>query len=246
MATRLKTMIRLFGWKDGLSFYRRSKSGRLGEINASAWKTSFRLRPGSTDFDTYEHVFALKQYDIPIDFQPRLIIDGGANIGMSAIYFALKFPTAKIISLEVSPENFELLKYNTRDFPMVKPVCKGLWNESGHLKIIDEGAGANAFMVERVDEPGKNTIPAISIGDIMKEEGADWIDIVKLDIEGAEKMLFENNFELWLPRTRLVIVELHDRMQPGSSRSVFNAITKYDFICETKWENLVFWNRLVN
>jgi FkbM family methyltransferase len=239
----MKNMIRLLGWKDGLAFYRRAKSGKMGEIKAGKWNTSFRLRPASTDFDTYEHVFVLKQYDIEIDFEPKIIIDGGANIGMSAIYYALRYPKAKIISLEVSSENFELLKHNTRDFPNVKPVCKGVWNETGHLKIIDEGKGANAFTVQRVDNPSENTIPAISLTDIMKEENVDVLDIVKLDIEGAEKMVFDNNFESWLPRTRLLIVELHDRMQPGSSKSVFNAIAKYDFICETKWENLIFFNR---
>lgn len=214
----------------------------MGEIKAGKWNTSFRLRPNTTDFDTYEHVFVMKQYDIHINFKPRTIIDGGANIGMSAIYYALRYPDAKIISLEVSPENFEQLKYNTRNFPNVKPICKGIWNETGHLKIIDEGKGANAFMVQKVDTAGSDTIPAISIADIMKEEKVDILDIVKLDIEGAEKMVFENNYEEWLPKTRLLIVELHDRMQPGSSKAVFNAITKYDFICETKWENLVFFN----
>lgn len=245
MASRLKNMIRLLGAKDGISFYLKAKSGKLGEINASKWNSSFKLRPGTTDFDTYEHVFALDQYRIPIDFEPSIIIDGGANIGMSAIYYARKYPSSKIISLEVSPTNCELLTHNTRDFKNVKVICKGVWNESGHLRIMDEGAGANAFMVERVDTPSENTIPATSLGDIMQQEGVDVLDIVKLDIEGAEREVFEKNYESWLPRTRLLIVELHDRMRPGSSRSVFNAISKYDFICETKWENLIFFNNAI-
>ena len=62
-------------------------------------------------------------------------------------------------------------------------------------------------------------------------------------ISRTDIVVFEKNYENWLPRTRLLIVELHDRMQPGSSKAVFNAITKYDFICETKWENLIFYNR---
>jgi len=241
--SRLKKMIRLFGFSDGLAFYRKTKSGKMGEIRASKWNTSFRLRPKSTDFDTYEHVFVLNQYDIAVNFEPKIIIDGGANIGMSAIYYALRYPNAKIISLEVSQENFELLKYNTRDFKNVRPVCKGVWNESGYLKIVNEGAGENAFMVERVDSPMAGTIPAISLHDVLQEENVEVLDIVKLDIEGAEKMVFASNYEAWLPKTRLLIVELHDRMQPGSSKSLFNAITKYDFNCETKWENLIFYNR---
>jgi len=242
MASRMKNMIRLLGLKDGLSFYLRSKSGKMGEINASRWNTSFRLRPGTTDFDTYEHVFVLKEYAIDLPFEPKLIIDGGANIGMSAIFFALRYPKATIISIEPDGKNFELLTHNSRAFPNVQPVCKGIWNESGHLKIIDSTADANAFMVQRLDHPAPGSIPAVSIGDIMKEQQAAILDIVKLDIEGAEKAVFESNYENWLPKTRLLIIELHDKMQPGSSKALFNALIRYNFSCETKWENLLLYN----
>jgi FkbM family methyltransferase len=242
MASRLKNMIRLLGWKDGISFYLKSKSGAMGEINAARWATSFRLRPSTTDFDTYEHVFVLKEYDIDLGFQPKLIIDGGANIGMSAIFFSLRYPEAKIISLEPDAKNFELLTYNTRQFSNVLPVRKGIWNESGHLKITNEDADSNAFVVQKVDVPDAGSIPAVSLEDIMKEQQAEIIDIVKLDIEGAEKFVFENNYENWLPKTRLLIIELHDKMQPGSSTALFRALTKYNFSCETKWENLLLFN----
>jgi hypothetical protein len=76
----------------------------------------------------------------------------------------------------------------------------------------------------------------------MKEQQAAILDIVKLDIEGAEKAVFESNYEDWLPKTRLLIIELHDRMQPGSSKALFNALTRYNFSCETKWENLLLYN----
>ena len=242
MASRLKNMIRLLGWRDGLSFYQKSKSGRMGEINAARWKTSFRLRPGTTDFDTYEHVFVLKEYEIKLPFQPGLIIDGGANIGMAAIFFSLRFPKAKIISIEPNEQNFELLKFNTRAFSNVEHLCKGIWNEKGYLKIVNSKADANSFVVTKIDPSETGCIAAICIGDIMEEQKTTIIDIVKLDIEGAEKMVFENNYEKWLPQTRMLIIELHDKMQPGCSKSLFNAIVKYNFSCETKWENLVFLN----
>ncbi|MEY4892634.1 MAG: hypothetical protein RIQ34_1246 [Bacteroidota bacterium] len=77
-------MTRTFGLADGLAFWWKAKQKSFGEIRASRWNTSFCLRPGTTDYDTYEHVFVLKEYDFPIPFEPKLIVDGGANIGMSA------------------------------------------------------------------------------------------------------------------------------------------------------------------
>ena len=78
---------------------------------------------------------------------------------------------------------------------------------------------------------------------VIAQIGADELDVVKLDIEGAEKEVFRAGFESWLPKTRLLIVELHDRMVPGCSKSLFDAVSKYDFDCETRWENLIFYNK---
>jgi hypothetical protein len=77
----------------------------------------------------------------------------------------------------------------------------------------------------------------------LQKSGLQTIDILKLDIEGAEKELFRAGFESWLPNTRLLIVELHDRMVPGCSKALFEAVSKYDFDCETRWENLIFYNK---
>ena len=71
------------------------------------------------------------------------------------------------------------------------------------------------------------------------------IDILKLDIEGSEKELFETNFEDWLPKTKILIIELHDAMKTGCSKSVFNAISKYDFSFSIKGENIIFTNNAI-
>ncbi len=243
--SRLKHMTRTLGLADGLPFWWKAKRKTFGEIRASRWNTSFRLRPNTTDFDTYEHVFVLKEYDFPIPFEPKIIVDGGANIGMSALYFARRFPQATIVAIEPDTANAALLQHNTRDYPKVETVRAGLWSQSGHLRIRNIQADANAFQVDQVDAPGTDTLPAISLGDIRTRYNADLLDIVKLDVEGAEKEIFRTGFESWLPYTRLLIVELHDRMTPGCSKSLFQAIGQYDFDCETRWENLIFFNKSI-
>ena len=235
-------MTRTLGLADGFAFWWKAKRKTFGEIRASTWQTSFRLRPNSTDYDTYEHVFVLKEYDFPIPFEPELIIDGGANIGMSALYFARRFPKASILAIEPDPANCALLQHNTRDQKGVEAIQAGLWSQSGHLRIKDRSADANAFQVEWTESPTADSMPAVSIAELLEKSGRQTIDILKLDVEGAEKELFQSGYDAWLPKTKLLIVELHDRMVPGCSKALFEAISRYDFDCETRWENLIFYN----
>ena len=67
-------------------------------------------------------------------------------------------------------------------------------------------------------------------------------DIVKLDVEGSEKEIFSENYEGWLPKKKVLIVELHDRMKKGCRKAVFQAISRYDFSLQVAGENLVFTN----
>ena len=77
----------------------------------------------------------------------------------------------------------------------------------------------------------------------MEEQGWDTLDVLKLDIEGSEKEVFEKNVEEWLPFTKMLIIEIHDNMRKGASKSVFTAISKYDFTFTMHHENLVFLNQ---
>ena len=69
-----------------------------------------------------------------------------------------------------------------------------------------------------------------------------YIDILKLDIEGSEKEVFSAGFENWMPKTKVIIIELHDAMKPGCSRAVFAAVNKYNFSFNIKGENIIFTN----
>jgi hypothetical protein len=77
----------------------------------------------------------------------------------------------------------------------------------------------------------------------MQEQGWTTLDVLKLDIEGSEKEVFEKNVEEWLPRTKMLIVEVHDNMRKGASKALFAAISKYDFTFSMHHENLVFINQ---
>ena len=87
----------------------------------------FYLRMESTDIPTFEQIFGQCQLSFDFPSEPRVIIDAGANIGISTIYFANRFPNAKVIAIEPEESNFELLKINCENYPNVKLVRAAVW-----------------------------------------------------------------------------------------------------------------------
>ena len=57
----------------------------------------------------------------------------------------------------------------------------------------------------------------------------DTVDIFKIDVEGAEKELFSANYEKWLEKTNVIIIELHDSFRDGCTEELNNATKSYKF-----------------
>ena len=94
-------------------------------------------------------------------------------------------------------------------------------------------------MVEEVTDSEEFSFKAVTIGKILKRSGYKEIDILKLDIEGSEKEVFSNDYEDWLSKVNILIIELHDRMKPGCSEAFYSAINQYNFIKINSGENII-------
>ena len=214
--------------------------------NKKIIKTGFKsiahpiyLRNNTSDIDTFYQLFYDKEYDIKFEQDPKVIVDCGANIGLASIYLKNRYPNAKIIAIEPESSNYELLVKNTEQYPDIHCLKAGIWNRTTNLKIKDIGLGNWGFITEEVDYEDSSTVKAISIDRIMEQYGLDKIDVLKVDIEGSEKELFEKNCELWLPKVKAVVVELHDGMKEGCSMSFFGAMLHYKFKMQMKGENVI-------
>ncbi|MTI29986.1 FkbM family methyltransferase, partial [Xanthovirga aplysinae] len=234
-------LLKHYGLK-GLEIYFQLKTNRTNKIFLPKIEAPISLRPGTTDIPTFKQVFVYREYEYPINFVPKVIIDAGANIGLSAVYFANKFRNAHIYSIEPETNNFKLLKQNVSPYTTVTPIQAALWNSSSDLGVIDKGLGEWGFMVEERNKGETsnkiNSIKSVTIKDLLQSFKIKEIDILKIDIEGAEKELFESNFEDWLPRVKCLMIELHDRMKAGCSKSFFKAISRFNFSYDQKGENL--------
>ena len=240
--SRFKNLQKQLGFFKAISFYRKVKSGNLSNLQTGNLAQPFNLRNNPFDYATFEEVILNEAYNIPLGFEPTYIIDGGGNIGLTACFFATKFPKATIVTIEPDTENYKLLQLNCKQYHNIHTLQCGIWKNDTHLKIENTHVGNNAFTVTETNEAGTDTIKALTVFSVMEQSNMPHIDVLKLDIEGSEKEVFEENFEKWLPLTKVLIIELHDEMKKGCSRAVFNAVSKYDFSFDTKGENIIFTN----
>ncbi|HEY5406530.1 MAG TPA: FkbM family methyltransferase [Ginsengibacter sp.] len=217
--------IQRFGLMRGVYLFLRIKLISQNNIKLPGIPHPFSLRKGTSDFDTFYQAIIHNQYKFNYGIKPEVIIDGGANIGLVSIVFKEMFPDAKIIAVEPDKENFEQLKKNVAPYKDIHTIQAGLWFEKSFLKISDKyKAGKWGMVTEKVKEESSDTIKAITIKQIMDDFSLGKIDILKLDIETSERELFSTGYEDWLPKTKVLIVELHDFMSKGTSKPFFKAI----------------------
>jgi FkbM family methyltransferase len=198
-------------------------------IYLAGYKFPIHLRPGTTDRQVFREVFLFKEYNFPLSQNPSVIVDAGANIGLATVFFKIRFPDASIYAVEPDSKNFSVLAQNANVYANTHPIQSALWRNDSYLRIKDKNEHAWAFQVEECTAANADSFSAISIETLMKKNGISQIDLLKLDIEGAEKDLFASNYEYWLPKTKVIIIELHDWMKEGCSREFFKAIVNYRF-----------------
>jgi FkbM family methyltransferase len=145
-----------------------------------------------------------------------LILDCGANIGATAVYFADVYPLAKIVAIEPELRNFNQLK-NHCGGQNIDCLQAAVASEPKRGRVVDPGLGSVGF---RVEEEAGGGLELIAIDQLLADSRySDFIPfIAKVDIEGFEQELFSKNLG-WIARFPLLIVEIHDWLIPGQAVS---------------------------
>lgn len=262
LISKFPNYLKAFGVLDGFRLLikvetmRTDKPGKLIKIDTPGYSSPIQLRATVSDRSIYWQCIVRHQYTISnfphsqkfknlYDSMVQagnvpLIIDCGANIGMSVVYFAEEYKKARVVALEPDINNYDMLRVNTAQYrDRVVPILGGIWYESGKLRIINPNAGAAGFRVEQVAAIDESAIQAHTIDEICRNEGVDGPLIVKIDIEGAQAALFSQNTQ-WIGRAWLIIIELEDWLFPwqGNSRAFFRAMSDY------KYEYLIYGDSL--
>lgn len=145
------------------------------------------------------------------------MIDCGANVGYTTIYFKAFFPEAFIISIEPQYQVFFRLNENVRlnNLSNIITIQKGLWPSSTFLKSdfsFRDGQDWSHRLVPAGDNSRKkDLIKTITVKELMQEYQLEIIDFFKMDIEGAEAEVFSERADIsWLDKVKFIAIEIHD------------------------------------
>lgn len=211
--------------------------------NLPIGRSQFQLRTGTMDQFAFREIFQTESLDtdfLGIDV-PTTIVDCGAHIGSASLYFSLKFPTSKITAIEPDADNYKLLKANTEQYPNICTINAAVWDSSASVTIVDSNSNTTGRSVREVGTSESGSIPGLTLNEIFDQQNLGMIDILKIDVEGAEKRLFSSpSVDSWLRRVRVLIVEPHDRFIPGCAKAIFKALEPFDYEVHGRSDILIF------
>ncbi|RXG91471.1 FkbM family methyltransferase [Bradyrhizobium vignae] len=213
------------------------------------------LRPATSDYLVFKQIYVEREYAPLDDFAPpELIVDCGANVGYTSAYFLSRFPNAQVIALEPDPSNAVLCRRNLEPYgDRVQLLERAVWSHPARLTLLhfgrlgDQGeCGIQVFEADSsaADFPehvhrGPNPpvpageVEALDIDAVIELGGGKPIDILKLDIEKSELVIFDNAALPWLERVKNIVIELHSS---EASERFFRAMEPYVYDCGTSGE----------
>ncbi|MGC4035938.1 MAG: FkbM family methyltransferase [Chitinophagaceae bacterium] len=218
-----------------------------GVINASEYKRIRRMKRYTqgesilfnkkilfTDNYGYLNVvkeqFVENQNDFVVSNKQPFIIDCGANIGLSTLFFKRKYPDAKIIAFEPDPDIFEILKKNVASFELnnVELRNEAVWIEDTTLKFYSDTSLAGSIEWDALKSNNVLNVPAKRLKSIIAGKK---VDFLKIDIEGAENSLMFD-LEGELKNVGLLFLEYHsingkEDQLPGILKLISDAGFKY-------------------
>lgn len=219
-------------WRDGWTALMLrlacTKAGRLlgakeCTLRLKGVPTPLTLRRTNSDFFVVRDVFenddygAVRKMNLPPDAR---IVDLGANVGVTSLYFASLYPRCQILAVEPDAANADLAERN----------CRGLI-AAGRLRLERAFAGGSdgTACIDRTDQSwgfkksdaspaaaagAADAIPCLSMTTLLARHPMDRIDLLKCDVEGSEAELFANCAP-WIDRVRNLVIEVHAPYTPA-------------------------------
>ncbi|MDB6128911.1 MAG: FkbM family methyltransferase [Verrucomicrobiales bacterium] len=183
----------------------------------------FLLRQHSTDGVIFSEILLHRggDYRILIEIAQRFhihistIVDAGANIGAATVYFGEAFRGAAILSIEPEEANFSILQQNIalNGNKNTEAIKRAFWinNETLNIGTGIRGTRERELSFSIVQEETSNKVQGFTFKDCLAHFNSQHIDLLKIDIEGAEKSLVQDEagFAFLLDHIKMLAIELH-------------------------------------
>lgn len=211
-------------------------------MHAPGVRHPLTLRAGTSDLDVFHQIFIQKEYaDLDAMDNVQLVIDCGAYIGCSAVYFLSRFPQCHLIAVEPNSENFNLLNRNLAPYAdRVTLIHAGVWSHTTRLKMSSDVYRDGLHWSGQVcpcADGDPDGFQAVDLTSLLRDSGQERISILKMDIEGAESLVFSKGDRSWIDKVDAIAIELHEDSSFGPASPIFfEAIKTQNFMVSTRGE----------
>ena len=192
-----------------------TKGGPPALLYLSKLAHPISVRPGTNDIETILNNVIREEYAHALpDWSPKIMIDAGAFIGDTSAYFLSRYPALSVIALEPEPHNFDLARANLAPYGnRVRLLPKALAGRLGTVKFAGESVSGSV-------QAAGIEVAALSMSDLLDADVSGKVDILKMDIEGAELDVFRSEPGSWLPHVDMIIAELHGKAITAEVRAI--------------------------
>ena len=200
------------------------RSPRYQQTSIDFLDYSFTLPDAQSFIWQFKDIYELENYK----FQPKtrnpIIIDCGANVGTSCLYFAKTYPNSQIFAFEPDKIVFKYLENNIKNNNITNVTLynSAVWIEDGELEFSSEGADGGTLLLS---SNNIMKVRAISLNDFLSQ--FDYVDFLKLDIEGVEDVVLESCKDN-LYKIENLFIEYH---------SFYEKKQNYDILLKTLTDN---------
>jgi FkbM family methyltransferase len=199
-------------------------------VHVRGYPFPFHFRHATTDKYIIVEVLLSGQYECLLGARDvHTIIDAGANIGTTSVFLLNAYPDATVIALEPDPGNFAVLARNLSYYgARAIPLQQALWHRSEPL-VLDRGhfrdGGEWSFQVKSTGSSDRPEVEGLTLDELVNAFNLDTVDILKIDIEGAERHVFGPSRPASLDRVTTIAIELHDT---ESRQAFFRAVAPFE------------------
>lgn len=181
-----------------------SRNNKLDGV-VELFNNFFYYHYGPAFYDTYNEIFKLEIYSFNSKTEKPLIIDCGANMGLSVLYFSKKYPNSKIIAFEPDESVITYLEKNIKSQKIknVDIFKKAVWNCETSLDFYtDNGLGGRVGIKYKNQTATK--VKTVRLKNLLNRD----VDFLKLDIEGSEYLVLKD-CESEISNVENIFIEYH-------------------------------------
>lgn len=193
------------------------------------------LRWHASDLHVLREVFASRAYALPpraLPTEVKTVVDLGSNIGLSSLYFSMVFPAARVVCVEPVADSVEILRINAErnglDWRIEEAAIaaregtttlypNGWWASSSTTPAVAKAREALAHRPEHALRLEHRQVRTLPVSVLLDRHGCRNVDVMKIDVEGAEEEIFLKGDVSWLDRVGVLLLDLHAKYVPADA-----------------------------